>query len=63
MDLRWRKSSRSGGAGGNGGGGDCVEVAFAATGPLLRDSKTGEHGPVIRAGHAAFAAMIGALKH
>ncbi len=63
MTLTWRKSSRSGGAGGSGNGGDCVEVAFAPTGPLLRDSKTGDHGPTLRTSHAAFTTMIGALKH
>lgn len=63
MTLTWRKSSRSAGAGGSGNSGDCVEVAFGSTGPLLRDSKTGEHGPTLRTGHAAFSAMISILKH
>lgn len=62
MALTWRKSSRSGGGGGNGGGGDCVEVAFGSHGPLLRDSKTGEHGRVLPASPTAFEALVGALK-
>lgn len=56
MTLVWRKSSRSGGGGGNGNGGDCVEVAFAARGLLLRDSKNTDH--VLRTTPAAFAALI-----
>ena len=59
----WRKSSRSAGAGGSGNTGDCVEVAFGSSGPLMRDSKAGDHGPVLPATPGAFDALIGALKH
>lgn len=62
MTLIWRKSSRSGGGSGNGNGGDCVEVAFGPHGPLMRDSKTGEHGQVLPTTLAAFAALVTALK-
>ncbi|MFC4851931.1 DUF397 domain-containing protein [Actinophytocola glycyrrhizae] len=62
VTLIWRKSSRSGGGSGNGGGGDCVEVAFGPRGPLMRDSKTGEHGRLLHASPAAFAALVTALK-
>ena len=62
MTLIWRKSSRSGGGGGNGGGGDCVEVAFGPSGPLMRDSKTGDRGRVLAASPAAFDAFLGAVK-
>jgi uncharacterized protein DUF397 len=58
MALNWRKSSHSGG-----GGGDCVEVAFDTTGPLLRDSKTGDHGRTLQASPTAFAALVDTLKH
>ncbi|HEY1968316.1 MAG TPA: DUF397 domain-containing protein [Pseudonocardia sp.] len=41
--LRWFKSSRSG------GNDTCVEVAFRPDGPVcLRDSKSGDVGPVLR---------------
>lgn len=57
MALTWRKSSRSAGGSGSGNSGDCVEVAFGPTGPLLRDSKTGDHGPVLHTSAAAFTAL------
>ena len=62
MALTWRKSSRSSGAGGSGNTGDCVEVAFSQTGPLLRDSKTGDYGPILRTDHAAFGALLDKVK-
>lgn len=62
VTLIWRKSSRSGGGSGNGNGGDCVEVAFGPDGPLMRDSKTGEHGRTLHASPAAFAAFLAAIK-
>ncbi|RZS37699.1 uncharacterized protein DUF397 [Herbihabitans rhizosphaerae] len=46
MTLNWRKSSHSGGVGGNGNGGDCIEVAYGPTGPLMRDSKN-PNGPIL----------------
>jgi hypothetical protein len=62
VTLIWRKSSRSGGAGGDGNTGDCVEVAFGPNGPLMRDSKTGDHGRVLHTDPAAFTALLTTLK-
>ena len=62
MTLIWRKSSRSGGGSGDGNTGDCVEVAFGPNGPLMRDSKTGEHGRVLHTDSVAFAALLNTLK-
>jgi len=62
MTLIWRKSSRSGGGGGDGNTGDCVEVAFDPNGPLMRDSKTGDHGRVLHASPSAFVALLDSLK-
>lgn len=39
-ELRWRKSSHSG------GGNDCVEVAFIGMSPMLRDSKDPDGGVI-----------------
>lgn len=60
--LIWRKSSYSAGGGGNGGSGDCVEVAFGPVGPLLRDSKTGDRGRILRASSETFDALLHTLK-
>lgn len=62
MTLIWRKSSQSGGGSGNGNGGDCVEVAFGPRGPLLRDSKTGQHGRPLQTSPTAFAALLTTIK-
>jgi hypothetical protein len=62
MTLTWRKSSRSGGGSGNGNGGDCVEVAHDPNATLLRDSKTGDDGDVLRTSPAAFGALLHAVK-
>lgn len=43
-DVRWRKSSFSGGEGG--GNDNCVEVAFTSQATALRDSKN-TNGPVL----------------
>ena len=42
QDLKWIKSSRSGGN----GGGSCVEVAVVGNGRAVRDSKD-PHGPML----------------
>ncbi|HEV8557063.1 MAG TPA: DUF397 domain-containing protein [Actinophytocola sp.] len=60
MALTWRKSSRSSAGSGNSGG-DCVEVAFGLTGPLLRDSKC--NGEVLRLSQAAFDTLLHGLQH
>jgi uncharacterized protein DUF397 len=62
VTLIWRKSSRSGGAGGDGNTGDCVEVAFGPNGPLVRDSKTGDHDRVLHTTPTAFAALLDSVK-
>ncbi|MEU6131630.1 DUF397 domain-containing protein [Saccharopolyspora sp. NPDC047091] len=53
----WRKSSRS-----NTNGGACVEVAAAADHSAVRDSKSGEAGPVLRFEARAFAAFLACVK-
>jgi hypothetical protein len=40
----WRKSSYS-----NGGGSNCVEAGHVPGSILIRDTKDGGHGPVLRA--------------
>ncbi|RZS37700.1 uncharacterized protein DUF397 [Herbihabitans rhizosphaerae] len=62
MTLNWRKSSHSGGGGGSGNGGDCVEVAYGPTGPLVRDSKTGDTGRMLHAAPTAFDALLHTIK-
>lgn len=54
-DLRWRKSSYSG------GGNDCVEVAFAGGDPLLRDSKD-PAGGTIAVSATEWRALLGVIE-
>ncbi|GLZ40221.1 DUF397 domain-containing protein [Actinokineospora sp. NBRC 105648] len=60
--LVWRKSSRSSGAGGDGNTTDCVEVAFAGAVPLVRDSKGGPAGAVLRLSAVGFGSLVATLK-
>jgi hypothetical protein len=60
--LVWRKSSRSSGIGGSGNGGGCVEIAFDTTGPVLRDSKQGNHSPILAVGRAQFDALLDTIR-
>jgi hypothetical protein len=55
VELTWRKSSHSSGGSGSGNSGDCVEVTFGSTGPLLRDSKA---GTILRTSPTGFAAFL-----
>ena len=55
MDLNWRKSSYSGDPNGN-----CVEVAPAEPGVLVRDSKNST-GPVLAFPVVQWRAFLGAL--
>lgn len=48
---RWRKSSHSG------GGNDCVEIAGAASGAVVRDSKNPD-GPRLRFGAADWSTFV-----
>ncbi|HEX6522989.1 MAG TPA: DUF397 domain-containing protein [Streptosporangiaceae bacterium] len=60
-NVRWRKSSFSGGNGGN-----CVEVAGHDGIILVRDTKDRGHGPIHRytpAGWRAFVAGVRAGEH
>ena len=53
----WRKSSYSSGD----GGGNCLEVAFAAAGVAVRDSKD-RAGPVLRFTEAEWGAFLAGVK-
>lgn len=57
MATPWRKSSRSGGQ-----GGQCVEAR--TIGPLfqLRDSKLGNHSPILDLDATDFTALLTTLK-
>jgi hypothetical protein len=55
--VAWRKSSFSGG-----GSGDCVEVAFAVEGVLLRHSRN-PSGPVLSFTHAEWHAFLSGARH
>jgi hypothetical protein len=61
--LTWRKSSRSGLGGSGNGSGSCVEIAFDATGPLVRDSKQGSRSPILAVSPTQFAALLNTIKH
>lgn len=52
--LVWRKSGFSGGNGGT----DCVEVALAPSGALVRDSKNAA-GPVLQLTRSAWLSLLG----
>lgn len=52
----WRKSSRSKSVN------DCVEVAPAAAGWAVRDSKLGEASPVLFFDHSMRWALVGRIK-
>lgn len=54
-NLRWWKSTRSGGS-----GGQCVEVATTGTAWLVRDSKN-PTGPVLAVSPAAWASFLSTL--
>ncbi|GAA4035692.1 hypothetical protein GCM10022247_71690 [Allokutzneria multivorans] len=54
--VLWRKSSRS-----NGSGNECVEIGFARTRVLIRDSKNPD-GPALTFGPAAWNRFLGAVK-
>jgi hypothetical protein len=55
--LSWRTSSYS-----TGSGGECVEVALAAVGVYVRDSKcVVQGGPALRVGSAAWVALLAAV--
>ncbi|GAB2444579.1 DUF397 domain-containing protein [Streptomyces incanus] len=55
--LSWRTSSYS-----TGSGGECVEVALAAVGVYVRDSKcVVQSGPVLKVGSAAWSALLEAV--
>jgi hypothetical protein len=58
MDLRWRKSSYSGGDGG--GNDNCVEIALDGSLAAIRDSKNAT-GPVLAVPAAAWSAFVGEL--
>ncbi|MEU6524204.1 DUF397 domain-containing protein [Streptomyces sp. NPDC046924] len=56
-ELSWRTSSYS-----TGSGGECVEVALAAVGVYVRDSKcVVQGGPVLKVGSAAWSALLEAV--
>lgn len=55
MDLRWRRSSFSGGDGG--GNDNCVEVALVGQATAVRDSKN-TAGPVLVVPTAAWNALL-----
>ncbi|MFF5308566.1 DUF397 domain-containing protein [Streptomyces massasporeus] len=56
-NLLWRTSSYS-----TGSGGECVEVALAAVGVHVRDSKrVAQGGPVLKVGSKAWAALLEAM--
>jgi hypothetical protein len=53
-NLPWRTSRYS-----TGSGGECVEVALTADGVRVRDTKqSGQGGPVLKVGSAAWAALL-----
>jgi Domain of unknown function (DUF397) len=55
-DTAWRKSSYSGGSG------TCVEVADLPAGRAVRDSKLGDHSPVLAVPTGQFTALLEAVK-
>ncbi len=55
-NLRWRKSSFSGGTGG--GNDSCVEIALTKEAAAVRDSKN-TSGPVLALPVAALSALLG----
>ncbi|WP_092976384.1 DUF397 domain-containing protein [Actinopolyspora lacussalsi] len=54
--VNWRKSTRST------GGGNCVEVGFATSTVLVRDTKAREGG-LLSLSPAAWQSFVGTLKH
>ena len=56
-NVRWRKSSYSGGS-----GGDCVEVAGGTRRVLVRDTRQAGAGPVLRFSPAAWRRFAGQVK-
>ncbi|NUL03672.1 DUF397 domain-containing protein [Streptomyces lunaelactis] len=55
-DIRWIKSSYSGGS-----GTECVEVAASAANVAVRDSKV-PHGPRLALGPSAWAGFVTAIR-
>jgi hypothetical protein len=58
-ELRWRKSSFSGGTGG--GNDDCVEIALTNEAAAVRDSKN-VRGPVLVLPVSALSALVDAAR-
>lgn len=58
-DLRWRKSSFSGGEGG--GNDSCVEIALTGAATAVRDSKNAG-GPVLVLPMSALSALLDATR-
>ncbi|SDP70334.1 protein of unknown function [Actinopolyspora xinjiangensis] len=56
QELQWRKSSRST------GGGNCVEVGFAASAVLVRDTKDRDGG-TLAVSPTAWQSFLTTLKH
>lgn len=57
LSAPWRKSTRSGGNGGN-----CIEVGQSAAAVVVRDTKQGGRGPVLRFAPDEWARFTGTLK-
>jgi hypothetical protein len=55
--VPWRKSSHS-----NGGSANCVEAGHAQGAVLIRDTKDGGHGPVLRVSAETWRAFTSAVR-